>query len=155
MLKKKFHLTKSGLKKIKREYNDLKKVKFPKAMKELAHFSRANSADTDTIPFWENLNFIKARIIELKNILSNVELIKKPPKSKRNVVDLGSVITLMEKDGQTSKFMMVEALEVSPDDGKISPNSPVGKTLLGRVLGDEIKIVSLNNETFKIIEIKY
>jgi transcription elongation factor GreA len=51
--------------------------------------------------------------------------------------------------------MLVSTLEANPSEGKISTESPVGKALLGKKIGDEIIITSPIRVKYKIKKIKY
>jgi transcription elongation factor GreA len=51
--------------------------------------------------------------------------------------------------------MIVGTLEANPSEGKISNESPVGKALLGKKVGDEIVITSPINVKYKIKKIRY
>lgn len=75
------------------------------------------------------------RIAEIENILNNVDIIKKTSSGK---VQLGSVVTLT--NGTTQEFQVVGTVEADPLNGKISDESPIGKALLGKKVGDEVEI---------------
>ncbi|MGB2762330.1 MAG: GreA/GreB family elongation factor [Minisyncoccales bacterium] len=143
-MEEKFYLTKRGLENIKKEYEELKQIEFSETKKEFSQLLQSS-----------NLDFLQTKIIELENILKNVELIKKPSKQKRNIVNLGAGVTLKEKDGQNNEFIIVGELEANPDEGKISFRSPVGKALLGRKVGDEIIVICSKRTVYKIMKIKY
>jgi transcription elongation factor GreA len=111
--------------------------------------------NSEYLSFREDLSFMETRIAELQHILKNVKLIKLPPKNKRNQVDLGATVTLQESDGQKNEFMIVGTLEANPGQGKISSDSPVGKTLIGHKIGEEVVITSPIKVVYKIKKIKY
>jgi transcription elongation factor GreA len=105
--------------------------------------------------FQEDLNFLESRMAELEFILKNTELIKVPPKEKQNIVDLGATVTLEESDGQINEFMIVGTLEANPGEGKISSESPVGKSIFGKKIGEEVLVTSPIKVVYKIKKIKY
>jgi len=152
---KKFFLTKEGLGKIKREYQDLKRIKLAKTKGESPRIWHSEDLDPEYLSFQEDLSFLEARITELEYIFKNADLIKIPPKEKQNVVDLGATVTLQESDGKINEFMIVGTLEANPSEGKISSESPVGKALLGRKIGEEVAITSPIKVFYKIKRIKY
>ena len=152
---KKFYLTKEGLKKIEKEYQELKKVRLAKTSGESPKIWHSEDLNPEYLAFREDLSFLESRIAELEYILKNVELIKVPPKEKQNIVNLGATVTLEEPDGQINEFMIVGTLEANPSEGKISSESPVGKALLGHKIGDEITITSPIKVVYKIKRIKY
>lgn len=89
------------------------------------------------------------RIAEIDNIINNVEIIKKATGGK---VQLGSVVTL--KNGKTKEFQVVGTVEADPLNGKISDESPIGKALIGKKVGDEVDIKTpAETTTYKITAI--
>jgi len=151
----KFYLTKEGLAKIEKEYQDLKNLRMAKVRGESPKILHSEDLNPEYLLFQEDLNFLEARIAELEFILKNAELIKIPPKEKQNIVDLGATVTLEEVDGQINEFMIVGTLEANPNEGKISSQSPVGKAILGQKIGNEIMITSPIKVVYKIKKIKY
>jgi len=151
----KFYLTKEGLAKIEKEYQDLKNLRMAKVRGESPKILHSEDLNPEYLLFQEDLNFLEARIAELEYILKNAELIKIPPKEKQNIVDLGATVTLEEADGQINEFMIVGTLEANPNEGKISSQSPVGKAILGQKIGNEIMITSPIKVVYKIKKIKY
>ncbi len=151
---KKFYLTKEGLEKIKKEHQDLKELKFAKTKGEIPKIWHSEDINPEYLSFREDLSFLETRIVELENILKNVELIKPPPKERQNIVNLGARV-IVKVDGQTDEFEIVGSLEANPSLGKISNESPVGKTLLDHRVGDEILVSSPIETIYKIKKITY
>jgi len=151
----KFYLTKKGLEKIEKEYRDLRKIRLAKTKGESPQILHSQDMNPEYLSFREDLSFLETRITELKHILKNIELIKTPRKSKRNIIDLGATVTLEESDGQINEFMIVGTLEANPSEGKISSESPIGKTLLSHKLGDKVVITSPIKIIYKVKKIKY
>ena len=153
-MEKKFYLTKEGLEKIKKEYEDLRKLKLSKTRGEIPKIWHSEDLNPKYLAFQEDLSFLEARLIELEHILKNVEIIKLPLGEKRNVVDLGARV-LVEVDGQSDEFTIVGTLEANPAIGKISNESPVGRALLGHKVGDAVVVSSPIQTVYKIKKIKY
>ncbi len=82
----------------------------------------------------------EARISELQHILNNVDLIKTPKGDSK--VRLGSRVSLAGKNGATKEFQVVGTVEADPIEGKISDESPLGKAVLGKSVGDDVEIVT-------------
>jgi len=152
---KKFYLTKEGIGKLKKEYEELKRVKILKTEGEIPKILHSEDLDPEYLSLQEDLGFLDSRLSELKNILENFELIKVPQKSEQNIVALGATVTLAEPDGQINEFMLVDSLEANPNEGKISAESPVGRALFGKKLGEEVMITSPIKVVYKIKKIKY
>jgi len=151
---KKFHLTKEGLERIKKEYRTLKELKLAKTRGESPKILHSEDLNPEYLAFQEDITFLESRIIELENIIKNAELIKPPKKEKQNIIDLGATV-LVEVDGQTDEFTILGSLEANPSLGKISNESPVGHALLGGKVGDEVFISSPVKIIYKILKIKY
>ena len=152
---KKFYLTKEGIERLKKEYQELRRLKSLKTAGEMPKILHSEDLDPEYLALQEDLGFLDSRLSELKNILESFELIKAPAKSQQNVVGLGATITLVEPNGQVNEFMLVDSLEANPNEGKISSESPVGKALFGKKLGEEVIITSPIKVVYKIKKIRY
>jgi transcription elongation factor GreA len=94
----------------------------------------------------------EARISEVEFILHNAELIVAPKGDSK--VQLGSKVELEAKDGKKKQFQVVGTVEADPLEGKISDESPLGKAVLGKKLGEEVEIVTpAETATYKIVSI--
>ena len=151
----KFYLTKKGLERIKKEYQELQNIKLSKIRGETPAILHSEDLNPEYLSFREDMAFLERRIAELENILKNIELIKAPSKEDKEVVKIGATVTLEEKDGQLNEFMIVGTLEANPGQGKISAQSPVGMALLGQKIGSEVVLNSPIRIVYKIKKIKY
>jgi len=151
----KFYLTKEGLERIKKEYGRMKNLRLLKTKGEAPRTWQSEDLNPEYLAFQEDLSLFEVRINELEHILNNVEIIKAPQKDSRGIVRLGATVTLEEADGQANEFMIVGTLEANPGEGKISSESPVGKAILGRKIGEEVLITSPIAVRYKIKKIRY
>lgn len=150
-----FYVTKEKLKELKKEYDELVAFEHKKVIGEEApKILESEDLNPEFVSFREDIELLRSRINDLKNILENYELIKKPPKEKQIFVDLGAKV-ITDANGKKNEFIIVGTLEANPDLGKISNESPMGKALLGHKVGDEIKINQPIGVTHKIKGIKY
>lgn len=150
----KFFLTKEGLLRIENEYKELKKLKFFKTKGESPRIFHSEEIDPEFLAFQEDLELLDTRLIELETILKNVQLIVPPPKEKRDVVGLGALVTV-GVDGQEDELEIVGTLEANPSLGRISDESPVGRMLVGKKVGDEVVIHSPKATVYRIKKIVY
>ena len=84
--------------------------------------------------------FLETRISQLQKRISEITSLNlnQIPKDRSG---LGSTLQLKEiNSGETRTYKLVFPEEVTPEEGKISPGSPVGKALLGKQEGDEITL---------------
>jgi transcription elongation factor GreA len=151
---KKFYLTKKGLEKIKKEYEDLKNLRLAKTTGEAPKILESEDLNPEYLSFQEDLSFLELRVAELEYILKNAILIKSPGKTGQNIIDLGAHLTV-QVDDQIDEFTIVGSLEADPALGKISNESPVGHALLGHRVGDEIPVSSPIQTIYKIKKIRY
>lgn len=77
-----------------------------------------------------NLESIEGDLVEKRQILSVAKLM--PSKRARIKVALGSVVDLMDQQGRLFQYTLVESIEANPSDGRISVESPLGSSLIGK-----------------------
>ena len=152
---KKFYLTKEGLEKIKKEYGDLKKLRLAKTQGEIPRIWQSEDVNPEYLSFQEDLNFLETKLVELEHIVKNAELIKTPLKEKQDTVWLGAMVTLEDADKHINEFKIVGTLEANPGEGKLSSESPVGKALLGKKVGEEVVITSPIKVVYRVKKIGY
>jgi transcription elongation factor GreA len=150
----KFYVTKQGLERVQQEYKKLKEFKHQKTMGETPNILHSEDANPEYLAFQEDMSLLDARLAEYENILQNAELIIKPPKAKTGCVDLGATV-ICEVDGEQDEFTIVGSLESNPAAGRISNESPVGRALLGRKIGEAVTVNSSVVVTYKILGISY
>lgn len=150
------YLTKQGAKELRQE---LEQLKGP-ARQELAQRLRSAiemgdlSENADYIKAKEEQAFLEGRIQELEAVLQNVVIIDES-RSDNQTVNLGNTIVFTEDDFPPEEYQIVGPKEADPANGRISHKSPIGQAVLGKRVGDEVKISSPNGEyQIKIVEIK-
>ncbi|MCD8377044.1 MAG: transcription elongation factor GreA [Oscillospiraceae bacterium] len=81
-----------------------------------------------------------SRIAELETVLSNYVVIEESAHDQ-DVVGLGSTITVLDKEFQeTETYQVVGSQEADPMNGRISEESPFGRAMLGKAVGDDIVV---------------
>lgn len=137
-MKKLFHLTEEGVAELKSEHEAAvaSRAELADRIKTAREFGDlAENAEYQVARQEQEKN--EARIAELEHIIANVEIIKAT--SGGSKVRLGSKVTL-EGHGKPKEFQVVGTVEADPLEGKISDESPIGKALIGKKLGDEVEI---------------
>ncbi len=85
--------------------------------------------------------FVEGRIQELEALLASAQIIEKSSKGKKSDgVQIGSKVTIKEGNFESETFTIVGAAEANPREGKISNESPIGKAILGRHVGDVVRV---------------
>jgi len=153
-MEKKFYLTKEGLDRIEREFNDLRNLRLAKTTGDVPKIWYSEDLNPEYLTFQEDLNLLETRITELEYITKNCEVIKSPPKNKQDILNIGATV-MVDIDGQTDEYEIVGTLEANPAVGKISNESPVGRALLGHKVGEEVVVQSPLKIKYKILKIKY
>ncbi len=155
MKKKRFYLTKQGLEKIRKRYQELRKIRKSKVKGEVPQPFHSEEINSEYLVFQEDLSFLEGKIAKLRQVLRNTKLIKPPSKAEQNIVNLGAEVLLETKGGQTNMFRIVGSLEANPSLGMISDESPLGKVLLGCKIGDKVAVQTAVKTTYKIKKIRY
>lgn len=150
----KFYLTKEGLKKLKKEYEDLKKIRMAKTKGEAPNILESEDINPDYLSFKEDIDLLENRLEELDIALRNCQIIKKPKGQSAQFVDLGATVDV-EINGNRNEFTLVGTFEANPELGKISKESPVGRALIGHKAGDEIEISYPSKARYKIKKVRY
>ncbi len=152
----KIKLTLEGKKRYEAELNELKTVK-RKEIAENLQSARAQGDLSENSEYDEAKNDqakLEARIKELETVLRNVEVIDESEMSL-DKVHIGSTVKAHDKEfNEEVIFQIVGSSEADPFNGKISDESPVGKALLEKSVGDIVKVETPGGESeFTILEI--
>ena len=153
--KKKTYLTVAGVKKLKKELEQLKEEKRPNLVKRVARARDYGdlSENSEYSNAREELDFTDQRIEELEETLKKAEVIKKQ-KDTDDSADIGETITI-KTNGKTKTYTLVGEMEADPTENKISISSPIGKALLGKKEGEKVKIETPGGEVeYTIVNIK-
>jgi len=140
MAQKEVFLTPEGLEKLKAELDHLESVRRP-AVAEQIHRAKELGGTVDNAEYDDAKNeqaFVEGRILTLENMIKNAIIIT-DDKSHSGLVQLGSKVVVLNQDGEKENYTIVGSAEASPKDGKISNESPVGKALLGRKVGEKVE----------------
>jgi len=133
-------LTREGLKKLEEELEYLRTVRRAQVAERL-HNAQEDGELIENAEYEDAKNeqaFIEGRIMTLEALLSNAVLIK--DEGPEGIVGLGSRVTVREGNGKPEMYLLVGAAEANPKEGRISNESPLGKALLGRRVGDDVKV---------------
>jgi len=156
--KKVNYLTKDWYEKLARELKELNDVKMPAVLKRLweAKSQWDLSENFDYKASLEDRELINSRIVEIEELLDNVEIIKWKTKKSWWTIDYGSFVKVKMEDGKDFEFTIVWSWEVEIDDKlNISLESPVGKAIMWKKVGDVVSVRLMSNrQELKILEVK-
>ena len=149
-------LTKDGEKKLQEELKNLK-LERPKITKAIAeareHGDLKENAEYHAAR--EQQSMVEARIKDIEFKLGNSEIIDSKFSENKNQIIFGSTVELLNtKDNSKIKYQLVGEDEADLTKNKISFNSPIGKGLMNKKIGDIITILVPNGKlNFKVINI--
>jgi transcription elongation factor GreA len=137
-MKQNIKLTKEGLEALKKELVELRDVKRPKLVDRLANARSQGdlSENSDYQSAKEELEFLDGRIDELEEVIKGAAV---APVSKSGGVDVGTKVTVKVGTGKVV-FDIVGEWEADPVSKKISHESPLGKALFGKRVGDKVDV---------------
>lgn len=139
---KEIYLTPEGREKLEEELEHLRTNR-RQEVAELIASAKEEGDISENAAYDEAKNqqaFLEGRIQDIKRILNNAVIIDED-KQPSDTVSIGSQVTVIE-DGfdEEETFRIVGSAEANPGRGFISNESPIGKALLGRRVGDNVSV---------------
>lgn len=142
MSDKKYIMTYEGVKKLEDELEYLKTVK-RKEITEKIKVALSFGDLSENSEYDEAKNeqaFVEGRIMQLENMLKNASIIDES-EIPENIVSVGTVVKVKDYEfDEEVEFFMVGSAEADPMENKISNESPVGKALIGKGIGDIVEV---------------
>jgi|TARA_X000001036_G_scaffold100329_1_gene93534 transcription elongation factor GreA len=136
------YYTEEGLKKLRQELNQLKDIERPKASQAIAEArdkgDLSENAEYDAAK--EAQGMLEMQIAKLENTLANARIINESELDTSKVLVLSTVEVKNKSNGAKMKYTLVAQSEADLKTGKISVDSPIGKGLLGKEVGDTTAI---------------
>jgi transcription elongation factor GreA len=150
------YYTEEGLKKLRDELNHLKDVERPKASQAIAEArdkgDLSENAEYDAAK--EAQGMLEMQISKMEEVLANARIINESELDTSKALVLSTVKVKNEANGATMEYTLVAQSEADLKSGKISVDSPIGKGLLGKKVGEKAAISVPNGTiTLKIISI--
>ncbi|MCX6008715.1 MAG: transcription elongation factor GreA [Chloroflexi bacterium] len=140
MGQKKILITQEGLAKLQSELEYLLSVRRQEVASKIKR-AREMGGTENNAEYEDAKNdqaFVEGRILMLESIVKNASVIESP--ALPGVVEMGDKVLIQNQDGKIEQFTIVGSAEANPVEGKISNESPVGKALLGKKIGDGIEV---------------
>lgn len=131
------YLTAEGAKKLKEELEQLKgpgREEVARRLREAIEMGDL-SENADYAMAKEDQAFLEGRIQELEYLLSSAIIVEEQS-GVREVVEVGTTVTVQEEDYPPDTYKLVGAKEANPREGKISNESPIGQALIGKRVGE-------------------
>ncbi len=153
---KSYYMTQEGKEKLEEELHYLKtekrqevveRIKIARGFGDLSENSEYDAAKDEQA-------FVESRISHVENMIRNAEIIENDTGNK-NEVQLGKSVTFQElPDGDEETYTIVGSAEADPFESKISNESPMAKSLIGREIGEEVTVATPGGDIdVKIIKV--
>jgi len=140
-VQKEVFLTPEGLEKLKAELEHLRSVRRQQVADQI-HRAKELGGTVDNAEYDDAKNeqaFVEGRILTLEKMIQNATLIQEE-KTPSSSVRLGSKVTVRSRGSDKEYYTIVGSAEANPSEGKISNESPVGKALMSKRVGDEVEV---------------
>lgn len=154
VMDKPVHLTAEGKVRLEDELHNLLEVRRP----EVAYRIQQAKLDGDVSESGEYEDakneqaFVEGRIRQLEHMLQHAQIIAGGP---TDVVGLGSKVTVQDGEGDTFDWLIVGSAEANPRQSRISNESPVGQSLMGRKVGDKVRVNTPGGiEEFSVLKVE-
>ena len=152
-------ITLQGLKKLKKELEELKNIKRPKIVAAIAeargHGDLKENAEYHAAK--EEQAKIEGRVIEINDLIARANVVDVTKLEKKDNVIFGSTVELVDLENNKKKTYKI----VGKDEADLTKNfiyfrSPIGKELIGKYKKDLVTVITPSGEKrFEIVEVKY
>lgn len=155
---RKRYITRAGAERLHQELLHLLNEERPKVTAEVSAAAAQGdrSENAEYIYGKKRLREIDRRIRFLQKRLDTATVVVPSEQTDTSRVYFGATVTLEDEDGRTMTYQIVGADEIDAKGGRISVDSPVGRVLLGKRVGDEVTIHRPKGEVeWTVLEIRY
>ncbi|HOK05568.1 MAG TPA: transcription elongation factor GreA [Syntrophales bacterium] len=154
---KKIPITREGYERIKKELEYLKNVTMQENIRDIevarAHGDLSENAEYTAAK--ERQAFIHAKIREMETNLASAEVVELGDIKTDKVVFGATVVIADTATGKETTYRLVGPLESDIDANRISVTSPIGKALIGKAVGDEVRVQTPGGiKEFEILAIR-
>ncbi|WP_068674409.1 transcription elongation factor GreA [Oceanobacillus sp. Castelsardo] len=156
-VEKSYYMTTEGKEKLEKELEFLKtdrrqevveRIKIARDFGDLSENSEYDAAKDEQA-------FVEQRITQLEKMIRNAVIIEND-EANANIVSLGKSVTFVElPEGEEETYTIVGSAEADPFEGKISNDSPMAKSLIGKEIGSEVTVSTPGGDIqVKIIKVE-
>ena len=135
------YLTREGLEKLQAELEHLRTVRRHEVAGSIQQ-SRERGGTVSNAEYEEAKNelaFTEGRIQTLDNMINNAIIIE-DNRSAADAVEVGAKVTVQNQEGKSYQYTITGSAEADPSQGKISNVSPIGRSLLGKRVGEVAEV---------------
>jgi len=154
----KYPITTKGYSHIKKELDQLRKIERPTIIERIAvarsHGDLSENAEYHAAR--EKQSFIEGRIKYLEGVIAEAEVIE-PSKLSGERILFGATVTLFDlNDDNEVEYQIVGEIEADINIGKLSVTSPIGRSLIGKEVGDEVAVQApAGTRTYEVLDVQF
>jgi transcription elongation factor GreA len=136
------YYSEAGLRKLKDELLQLEQVERPRVTQEIADARDKGdlSENAEYHAAKEEQSHLEFKIAKLKNVISNARILDESQLDTTKMLIHSKVKIKNAANGMEFAYLLVADSETDVRNGKLSVNSPIGKGLLGKKVGDVAEI---------------
>ena len=152
------YMTREGFDTIQAEINRLWSVERPFVVAEVSAAAELGDRSENAAYIYgkKRLREIDSRLRHLRHQVQGVTVVDLADQPSRKDVQFGAMVTVEDEDGKERTYRLVDRDESDPGRGRISVQSPIGRTLLGRVAGDCVTVSTPKGPIdLEILSIRY
>jgi len=150
------YITPEGFTRLREEHDHLWRVERPKVTEQVSAAAALGdrSENAEYIYGKKRLREIDRRVRFLAKRIDTLTVVQPDPGRPRDRVYFGDWVTLEDDEGGSVRYRIVGPDESDPARGLISMDSPVGRSLIGKRVGDEVEVRRPKGTTvYEILEI--
>jgi transcription elongation factor GreA len=149
----KMPMLKEGYELISKELVRLKTIERPEVIDAIeearAHGDLSENAEYHAAK--ERQGQIEATIADYEDRMSRAVVID-PTELSGDKVVFGATVTLLDEDDKPVKYQIVGQIEADAKKGRISYNSPLGRALIGRRIGDDVEVTVPSGDRYYAVD---
>jgi transcription elongation factor GreA len=155
MVDKTQYMTREGYETLKKRFNYLTRVRRPEIAERVRTALEDGGDLTENTEYEDAKNeqaMLEGEIVRIETILRNAQIIEDP--SNADEVLIGSQVTIVEKGTDDEEvYRIVSPADANPAQGKLSMESPLGSALMGKQVGDKVKIAAPDGDITFIVRV--
>jgi len=151
-------ITKQGLAQMEEELKHLKSVARPEVIRAISqareHGDLSENAEYHAAR--ERQSFIEGRLAELEDKIARSEVIDVSALSGKTV-KFGATVTIVDEDtDEKLTYQLVGEVESDVKAGRLAVNSPLGRSLIGKSVGDSADVATpKGDKSYEILKVKF
>ncbi|MEL6349062.1 MAG: GreA/GreB family elongation factor [Myxococcota bacterium] len=151
-------ITKEGYEAIRAEIDFLWKTERPRVVAEVSSAADLGDRSENAAYIYgkKRMREIDSRLRYLRRKIEAVTVVDLATQPQFSTIKFGAIVEVLDDDEETRVFRLVDKEESEPKRGRISVQSPIGRALLGREVGDYVTVrLPKGTAGLEIVSIRY